>query len=123
MSATEFIIGAVCFLVAIGIIAVIVQKAKEYDMKVFLSGAFWTMFFGIIVGFIASMMIEPKEDGILVGAGIAALSYVIAAIVNVKKSNVLFGIIFTTFQALMTSCFFLVVLALVLKFEKWRAGH
>ena len=123
MTATEFIIGAVCFLVAIGVIVVIVQKGKEYDMKVFLSGAFWTMFFGILVGLIAGWLIEPQEDGIIVGFVIAGLAYLCAAIVNIKKSNVIFGLIFTTFQAVMTTCFFLVVLAIFLKFEKWRAGH
>ena len=123
MSATDFIIGAICVLVAIGVIAVIVQKGKEFDLKVFLSGAFWTMFFGIIVGLIASYVIEPREQGVIVGASIAGLSYICAAIVNIKKSNVIFGLIFTTFQALMTTCFFLVVLAVLLKFERWRAGH
>lgn len=123
MSATDFIIGAICVLVAIGVIAAIVQKGKEYDLKVFLSGAFWTMFFGIIVGLIASYVIEPREQGVIVGASIAGISYLCAAIVNIKKSNALFGLIFTTFQAVMTTCFFLVVLAVLLKFEKWRAGH
>lgn len=123
MTTTQFIIGTVCFLVAIGLIAMIVQKSKEYGMKVFLSSAFWTMFIGILLGIAAYFMIEPQENGIIVGGSIAALSYVCAAIINIKKSNVAFGLVFTTFQALMTTCFFLIVFAIFYKFERWRAGH
>ncbi len=121
-----FVIVFVAFCAAIGGMVTITRKGSEYGLRLFRSKQFGLLFLGFIClllsfgGYEEGMTEAEGLSHVSWGLGAYGIAFVIALIMNIKKSNPVFGIIFSLLQAFMSVFSFLGIIVLIGNLGDWK---